>query len=172
VKLVHVVESFSQYLTIASASLSVNGNVTSLNVTLRNTGDISFRISGLTLHGDFNVTTIMGERTFLDTIPFKVNGTSLVPIPFNVNGKSLLADPASMVTSALTLKPGQNVTLTFSGVLELWQLYIPKWPPRAPGIVTPMFICLIPRVVTPIVGATYTLRLMNEGFQTFNVNAT
>jgi hypothetical protein len=173
VKLKRVVESFAQYLTMTSASLSVKGNVTSLNVTLTNTGDISFRICGLTLHGDFNVTTRMGEKTFLDTIPFKVNGTSLVPIPFNVNGKlPLTADPASMVTSALTLKPGQNVMLTFSGVLELWQLYIPKWPPLTPGGVTPMFICLIPRVVTPIVGDMYTLRLMNEGFQTFTVNAT
>jgi hypothetical protein len=172
-KLVRVVESFAQDLSITAASLSVKGNVTSLNVTLTNTGDISFRICGLTLHGDFNVTTRMGEKTFLDTIPFRVNGTSLVPIPFNVNGKlPLTADPASMVTSVLTLKPGQNVTLTFSGVLELLQLYIPKWPPSTPGGVTPMFICLIPRVVTPIVGDTYTLRLMNEGFQARNVNAT
>jgi hypothetical protein len=170
VKLVHVVESFSQYLTIASASLSVNGNVTSLNVTLKNEGDISFRICGLTLHGDFNMTPeipyIVGWSAHLDTIPFKVNGTSLVPL--------LGADSASIVTSALILKPGQTVTLTFSGVLELQRVWTIKWPPGGvyPMVVTPRIIPLIPIVVTPIVGNTYTLRLMNEGFQAFNVNAT
>jgi hypothetical protein len=164
-KLVRVIESFSQDLTIANASLSVHGNVTSLNVTLKNEGDISFRIGGLTLHGDFNVTwgdsTIGGKRTVLGTIPFKVNGTSLVPL--------LGADVASMVTHGLTLKPGQNVTLTFSGMLGFKRIYIPKGPPRT---VEPMVIAVIPIVVTPIVGATYTLRLMNEGFQAFNVTAT
>ncbi len=168
-KLVRVVESFSKNLTIVNASLSVNGNVTSLNVTLKNTGDISFRICGLTLHGDFNMTpvnmmpmmpTIVGMRTILDTIPFKVNGTSLIPL--------LGADAADMVTSALTLGPGQNATLTFSGVLELQRLCIVKCPPIG---VNPMIILLKKIVVTPIVGDTYTLRLMNEGFQTCNVIA-
>jgi hypothetical protein len=169
-KLVHVVESFSQNLTITSASLSVNGNVTSLSVTLENKGDIDFRICGLTLHGDFNVTpeiptrmspTAVGERTVLSTIPFRVNGTSLIPI--------LGVDCASLVTSALTLKPGENVTLTFTGVLELNKLCVFK---HRPGTIAPMIIVVIPIVVTPIVGATYILRLMNEGFQTFKVNAT
>jgi hypothetical protein len=165
-KLVRVVESFSQDLIIADASLSVNGNVTSLNVTLKNEGPVSFRISGLTLHGDFNVTwggsTMMGEKTLLGTIPFKVNGTSLVPL--------LGADTSSMVTHGLTLKPGHNVTLTFSGVLGFKRVYIP--PRGPPGTASPMCIAIIPIVVTPIVGNMYTLRLMNEGFQTFDVNAT
>lgn len=158
-KLVRVVESFSKDLTIVNASLSVNGNVTSLNVTLRNEGDISFRICGLMLHGDFNATRIwktadgLGvvkvERFHPRTIPFRVNGASLVPLLGTVD--------VGMVTSALTLEPGQNVTLTFKGVMELQPASIVKVPPI---------------VVTPIVGDMYTLRLMNEGFQTFNVNAT
>jgi hypothetical protein len=164
-KLVHVVQSFSQNLTITSASLSVNGNVTSLSMTLKNNGDINFTICGLTLHGDFNVTpeipTRMGERTVLGTIPFRVNGTSLVPI--------LGVDSASLVTSALILEPGKNVTLTFTGVLEFNKIYTFK---RRRGSIAPMIIAVIPIVVTPIVGATYTLRLMNEGFQTLKVNAT
>jgi hypothetical protein len=161
VKLVRVVESFSQDLKIASASLSVDGNVTSLKVTLKNEGPVSFRIAGLTLHGVFNVTTIMGARNLTGTIPFKVNGTSLVPL--------LGADTASMVTHGLTLKPGQNVTLTFSGVLEFKRVYIPTGPP---GTAEPMCIVVNPIVVTPIARNTYTLRLMNEGFQAFNVTAT
>jgi uncharacterized membrane protein len=161
-KLVRVVESFSQDLTIANASLSVYGNVTSLNVTLKNEGPISFRISGLTLHGKFNV-TVMGEsKTLTGTIPFKVNGTSLVPF--------LGADAASMVTHGLILKPGQNVTLTFSGVLGFTRIY--RLPIGPPGTMEPMWIAVIPIVVTPIVGNMYTLRLMNEGFQAYNVTAT
>jgi hypothetical protein len=169
-KLKHVVESFAQNLTMTAASLSVKGNVTSLSVTLKNTGDVNFTICGLTLHGDFNVTpeiptmmspTIVGERTVLGTIPFRVNGTSLVPI--------LGVDCTSIIASALTLEPGKNVTLTFTGVLEFHQLYTFK---RRRGIISPMIILVVPIVVTPIVGATYTLRLMNEGFQTIKVNAT
>jgi hypothetical protein len=161
-KLVRVVESFKQDLTIANASLSVYGNVTSLSVTLKNEGPISFRISGLTLHGEFNVTAWGESKTLTGTIPFRVNGTSLVPF--------LGADAASMVTHGLTLKPGQNVTLTFSGVLGFTRIYRPPIGP--PGTAEPMWIAVIPIVVTPIVGNMYTLRLMNEGFQTFDVNAT
>jgi hypothetical protein len=134
-------------------------------VTLKNNGDINFTICGLTLHGDFNVTpeipTRMGERTVVGTIPFRVNGTSLIPI--------LGVDSASLVTSALILEPGKNVTLTFTGVLEFNKIYTFK---RRRGSIAPMIIAVIPIVVTPIVGATYTLRLMNEGFQTLKVNAT
>jgi len=161
-KLIRVVESFSQDLTIANAWLSVYGNVTSLNVTLKNEGPISFRISGLTLHGKFNVTALGESKTLTGTIPFRVNGTSLVPL--------LGADAASMVTHGLILKPGQNVTLTFSGVLGFKRIFRP--PIGLPGTMEPMWIAVIPIVVTPIVGNTYTLRLMNEGFQAFNVTAT
>jgi hypothetical protein len=105
--------------------------------------------------GDFNVTpeilTKVSERTVLGTVPFKVNGTSLVPL--------LGADSASMKTQAYTLMPGQSTTFSFKGVLELQRVYVLRGSRR---IATPMIV--IPLVVTPIVGHTYTIRLMNEGF--------
>ncbi len=163
-KLVRVVEEFSNNLTIASASLSVDGNVTSLNVTLANNGNITFRIFGLTLHGVFNATRtwndeyrmgemmrgVFVERIHPDTIPFKANGTSLIPI-FGI-------DDDDMDSSPLTLAPGQNATLSFNGVIGLQpDLGFMKGPPI---------------VVTPIVGYNYTVRLMGQGFQTFSVTAT
>jgi type VI protein secretion system component Hcp len=161
-KLVRVVESFSKDLTIANAWLSTYGNVTSLNVTLKNEGPIGFRIFGLTLHGKFNVTAIGESKTRADTIPFRVNGTSLVPL--------LGADTASMVANGLILAPGQDVTLTFSGVLGFTRIYRPPIGP--PGTAEPMWIAVIPIIAAPIVGNMYTLKLMNEGFQTLSVNAT
>jgi hypothetical protein len=163
-KLVRVVEEFPDNVTIVSASLSVNGNVTSLSVTLMNEGDVTFKIFGLTLHGEFNATRIwetkdrMGqmlrevrvERIHPDTIPFKVNGSSLVPL-FGI-------DHEGMEISSLTLEPRQNATLSFSGVISLQpDLGIMKGPPM---------------IVTPIVGGNYTVRLMGEGSQIFNVTAT
>lgn len=159
-KLVRVVESFSNNLTIVSASLSVNGNNTSLDVTLKNEGDVNFKIFGLTLHGTFNATRtwetkdqrgkVIVERIHPGTIPFRVNGSSLIPF-FGINDQGV-------TTSSLILKPNQTATLTFSGVIELQPDVIVK---KGPAI-----------VVTPIVGDMYTVRLMDEGFQTFNVNAT
>ncbi len=49
-----VVQNFSQDLSITAASLSVNGNTTNLSVTLTNNGDVTFRVFGLMLQGDFN----------------------------------------------------------------------------------------------------------------------
>jgi len=64
----------------------------------------------------------------------------------------------NMELSSLTLEPGQNATLSFSGVIALQpEKDIMKHPAM---------------VVTPIVGGNYTVRLMGEGFQTFNVTAT
>jgi hypothetical protein len=157
-KLVRVVEEFSNNVTV-SASLSVNNNVTSLSVTLTNEGDIAFRIFGLTLNGTLNATgtwetmdkegQVFYERVHPGTIPFRVNDTSLIPFACNQD------DCEGMQVSSLTLNPGQSVTLSFSGVIELQ----PK------GIMTHTF------VVTPIVGDTYTVRLMGEGFQASNVTA-
>lgn len=159
-KLVHVVETFSNSLTIVSASISVNGNVTNLNVTLKNNGAVNFKIFGLTLHGVFNATRtwetrgrmgqVIVEKIHPDTIPFKVNGSSLIPL-WGSNHKG-------MEISSLTLQPGENVTLTFTGVIELQpDLGIMKGPAM---------------VVTPIVGDKYTVRLMGEGFQITDVTAT
>jgi len=85
-----VVQDFSQNLTVTSASLSVNGNTTSLSITLQNQGDVAFRIFGITLQGDFNQASDYanqfqwpnnGPEGFgVNNIPFQVNGTSLVPM--------------------------------------------------------------------------------------------
>jgi len=154
-KLVRVIEKFSKNVTIVSASLSVNGSVTSLSVKLMNEGNVTFRVFGLTLHGEFNATRTwetrgrIVERIHPDTIPFKVNGSSLVPL--------FGSDHEGMESSSLTLEPGQNATLSFSGVIELQpDMGITKGPAM---------------VVTPIVGDNYTVRLMGEGFQTFQVTA-
>jgi len=154
-KLVRVIEKFSKNVTIVSASLSVNGSVTSLSVKLMNEGNVTFRVFGLTLHGEFNATRTwetrgrIVERIHPDTIPFKVNSSSLVPL--------FGSDHEGMESSSLTLEPGQNATLSFSGVIELQpDMGITKGPAM---------------VVTPIVGDNYTVRLMGEGFQTFQVTA-
>jgi hypothetical protein len=171
-KLVKVVEEFTNNVTIVSASLSVSGNVTSLNVTIMNQGNIAFRIFGLTLKGEFNATrtwlTVGSngqmisetyiERIHPDTIPFQVNGTSLIP---------LFGDRVVMDVPSLILKPGQSATLSFSGVIEL-----------QPDMGTikevsgTLWMILAPMVVTPIVGDTYTAKLVGAGYQPFNVNAT
>ena len=171
-KLVKVVEEFTNNVTIVSASLSVNGNVTSLNVTIMNQGNIAFRIFGLTLQGEFNATRtwetvgsngqIISE-TYVEkirpgTIPFQVNGTSLIPI---------FGDRIVMDASSLVLQPGQNATLSFSGIIEL-----------QPDMGTikevsgTLWMILAPIVVTPILGNTYTARLVGAGYQPFNVTAT
>src|SRR5713101_1082632 len=54
------------------------------------------------------------EHDHPDTIPFKVNGTSLVPLfgdGSDHEGKG--------AASSVTLKPGQSITLSFSGVIGL-----------------------------------------------------
>lgn len=165
-KLVRVVEKFLNNVTIVSASLKVNGNVTDLSVTLTNVGNVTFKIFGLTLHGEFNATrtwetkNMHGEmmdeeiiqRIHPDTIPFRVNGSSLIPLLDDE-----YEDMKGMEVSSLILAPGQNATLTFSGVIALH--------PDTDGMKGP------PIVVTPIVNDTYTIRLMGEGFQTYNVTA-
>lgn len=165
-KLVRVVEGFSKNVTIVSASLSVNGNVTTLSVTLKNEGNFTFRVFGLTLHGEFNATRTWGngknmmhgeifEKHHPDTIPFKVNGSSLIPL-FGTGHKNDDAHE-DMDLSSMVLQPGQSVTLSFSGVIALH--------PDEDSMMSPAM------VVTPIVGGNYTLRLMGEGYQTFNITA-
>ena len=57
----------------------------------------------------------------------------------------------------LALEPGQSVTLSFSGVIALQR---------------GMFLQSLSTVVSPIVGNSYTVSLMGEGFATFDVAAT
>ena len=53
-RLTNVVQDFSQDISITSASLSVDGNTTNLSMTLTNNGDLTFRIFGIMLQGQFN----------------------------------------------------------------------------------------------------------------------
>jgi hypothetical protein len=166
-KLVRVVEEFSNNLTIVNASLTVNGNVTSLSVTIKNDGNMTFKIFGLTLHGEFNATRTwkmkgwMGdmkddetiEKIHPDTIPFKINGSSLIPL-FGDHGDHDDDDEVS----SLVLQPGESATLSFSDVIAL--------QPKMDFMPNPAM------VITPIVGNSYTIRLMGQGFETFNVTAT
>jgi len=167
VRLVRVKEDFSKNLTIVSATLTVNGNATGLSVTLKNEGNVTFRVFGLTLHGEFNTTQswrfkVFGRgwhngyrvRIHPETIPFKLNDTSLIPLygPFWKYGG--LGSPFSSVT----IDPGETLTLNFNDVIALYT----GWRQDQ----NPLF------TITPIVDETYTLRLMGEGFQTFSVTAT
>ncbi len=186
VKLIRVVEEASKNVTIVSATLSVNGNNTSLAVTLKNDGNVAFRIFGLTLHGEFNKTqtkTILNsehendeegrDRIHPETIPFRVNNSALVPI-FGANnqqnndkkhndenrqGDSNIGDSnENTALSSLTLQPGQSITLSFSDIITL---QTQKHSETQPSL-----------IVTPIAGDVYTLRLMGEGFQNLSVTAT
>lgn len=164
-KLVRVVEQFSKNLTIVSASLSVNGSVTSLSVNVTNEGNIAFKIFGLTLQGEFNSTRtwttknkmgemtdeVIIERIHSETVPFKVNDSSLIPL-FGAD-----ADDFEDMQTSLILQPGQNATLSYTGVIQQPKMGMMRGPAM---------------IVTPIVGDNYTIRLMGEGYQTFNVNAT
>ncbi|MBT0158667.1 DUF4382 domain-containing protein [Candidatus Bathyarchaeota archaeon A05DMB-2] len=167
VRLIRVKEDFSKNLTIVSATLTVNGNNTGLSVTIKNEGEVAFRIFGLTLHGEFNTTqtwdvTPFGQgwhkehrvRIHPETIPFKLNGTTLVPLYGTFWKPSEFGKPFS----SLTINPGESATLNFSDVIALYT----GWRQNQ----NPLF------TITPIVDGNYTLRLMGEGFQTFTVKAT
>ena len=97
---------------------------------------------------------IIIEKIHPDTIPFKVNGSSLIPL---FGDQEDLKDD-DMEPSSLALQAGQNVTLSFSGVIAL--------QPEKDNMMNPAM------VVTPIVGGNYTVRLTGEGFMIFNVTAT
>ncbi len=183
-KLVRVVEEYSKNVTIVSATLSVNGNNTSLSVTLKNDGNVSFRVFGLTLHGEFDSTKTWyrsadkKEKEDHDkiqpmTLPFRVNDSALVPL-LGANGKDddeheqndedrygysqQGGTNENTKLASLTLQPGQSVTLSFSGVIGI---HLEEDSAKKPTT-----------VITPIDGSSYTLRLMGEGFQTINVKAT
>ena len=179
-KIVRVVEEFSKRVTIASTSLSVNGNVTALSVTLKNEGNTTFRVFGLTLHGEFNTTRTwegeedddldddmhrnLGEHAHRETIPFKVNGTSLVPLLGDRDDDEGDVEfehdreHEDIDFNSLILQPGQTIALNFNGVIAVHS--------------EEDDMNYLSMVVTPIVGSNYTVRLMGEGFQTSTVAAT
>jgi hypothetical protein len=172
VKLIRVVQETSRKIVITNASLSVNGNVTNFSVTFKNDGNTNATISGLTLHGLFNVSSTKMQNNqndeghnknndmeieHPDTIPFKINGTSLVPLL----GSDDDEHEGIGRVSSLTLQSGQSVTLSFSGVIQLKPEHDEEKERHTPQT-----------IITPIPGETYTVRLMGEGFQTFKVTAT
>jgi hypothetical protein len=163
VRLARVQEQFNRNVTLISASLGVNGNNTSLSVTLRNDGDIAFKIFGLTLHGEFNAThtangnglrgrieSYIESRIHPETIPFKISDSSLTPLFGNGGNQGNAA-------SALVLQPGETVTVSFSGVIALH--------------LDNRFLQNPTMVLTPSAGSNYTIHLMGEGYQTYTVTA-
>jgi len=184
VKLIKVMQETSKKIVITSASLSVNGNVTYFAVTFKNIGNSNATISGLTLHGLFNVSSTKMQNNHNDeghndddeehdnqnnnnhkeiehpeTIPFKINGTSLVPVLGSEEDWHGEHDENEGKRRGLILQPGQTITLSFSGVIQLKPEHDEE--KRRPQT-----------IITPIPGETYTIRLMGEGYQTFNVTAT
>ena len=185
------VNGYTRNVTISDASVSVNGNVTTLSVTIKNEGNTTFNIFGLTIHGEFNTTRTTNrtqERNgqnydetedetnngrgqgngngnnngnnnaiFVQihprTIPFKVNGTSLLPL----FGSNQERDDENAINASLALSSGETITLTFSNVISLQ----PGNGDSEKQIT----------VITPTSGENYTIRLMGEGSQTFDVTA-
>jgi hypothetical protein len=92
-------------------------------------------------------------RNHPETIPFKLNDTSLIPLYGTIGTRGEHANPFS----SMTVNPGETLTLNFDDVIALY----PFWKNQ-----NPLF------TITPIVNNNYTLRLMGEGFQTFTVQAT
>jgi len=187
VKLVKVKEETSRKVVINSASLSVNGNLTNFSVTLRNIGNLNASVSGLTLHGPFNVSWKGQQRNFdieeeddrgkghgdkedkekeiehPNTIPFRINGSSLVPlIDFDEDEHE-----GTRRVRPLIIQPGESVTLSFSGILQYRTEHDDDDDDDERG---PMSV-ITPKVIAPILGETYTIRSMGEGYQTFNVTA-
>jgi hypothetical protein len=73
-------EGFAHNVTVTSATLSVNGDTTSLSVTVENKGDTPLRIFGLTVKGQFNAWQNTNQMpNFAPILAFQINGTSLSP---------------------------------------------------------------------------------------------
>jgi Domain of unknown function (DUF4382) len=92
-----------------------------------------------------------GAADHPDTIPFKVNGTALVPLFGDGSDKG-----GNGAASSVTLQPGQSITLSFTGVIGL------KTDSGQHGQNL---------LIGSISGNSYTIRLQGEGFQTAQVTA-
>ncbi|MGA2682753.1 MAG: hypothetical protein ABSF44_13250 [Candidatus Bathyarchaeia archaeon] len=128
-RMIRVVQSVSSDLSISSASLSVKGNVTSLSVTMQNSGDITFRIFGVALSGEFNTPfnqpdfympgVRMGQQFGTTMMPFRINGTSLVPpfgpglmqpmIPHDISSPSVVGTSYEPQTNGPFLVPMERL---------------------------------------------------------------
>lgn len=158
-QLAKVEEEFKKNVDMVSGSLSIQDDITTLTVTLKNEGTYDFRIFGFTLHGEFK--TIQTHKIQSDknresavkihprTIPFKLHGTSLIPLL----GTETDETPSF---SSLILQPGESITLTYTGII-LQQKN--ENTDKA-------------TIITPTVDSNYLLRLMGEGSQTLEIVAT
>jgi len=142
--LLTVASRSARNVTVTSSSLSYTGNVTSLSITLSNTGKSNATLFGVILGGRFNITlpkgiaspTASNQNGQSGNVPagrlprggfgFGKGGSVTprfnTPILFILQGDTLVPMMGSNImrasTSFLTLKPGESVTLTFSGVLQ------------------------------------------------------
>ena len=159
----------SNNVTITEADLKVDGNVTTLSVTVKNIGKTNATLTSLILHGKFNATYswtlkrqwsrpgMMGGmhdehimRYHPETIPFKIVDGKLVPI-FGDDGHE-----QGWGHDKIVLEPDESLTLTYSGVIQIRS----DGRGKSPSV-----------VVTPLVSEHYTLRVMGTGSQTFDVVA-
>jgi len=92
-----------------------------------------------------------GGHDHPDTIPFKVNGTSMAPLFGDGSGQG-----GAGAASSVRLSPGQSVTLSFAGVIGLKT----DGGDHGQGL-----------VIGSISGIHYTIRLEGEGFQSAQVTA-
>lgn len=156
-------------ISVASEELSVSGNKTTFSVTLKNDGTTNATIFGLLLSGELNMSVSLptcppalgamcvSAHVSIEhpgVIPFMVNGTSLHPLlGFGEQGTGNV--------SSATIAAGQSVTLTFSGVIGA------QFTSMVGG-----HALLSPAIsITPVSGQSYTIRLMGDGFLTFQVAA-
>jgi hypothetical protein len=158
---------------INSASLTVNGKTTTLDVSVKNEGNRAYDIYGLTLYGEFD-STAASPRVY-QTIPLKPNGSSLVPFfgvgqqfnnidQGNVNeadGQNNNVNQGSrneqQELPALTLQPGQETKLQFNSIITLSQ---------QENQMTNQINFV------PLIGNSYTLKIIGEGYLTFSLKAT
>jgi hypothetical protein len=172
IRLVKVQQEFNKKVTTVSATLSVVDNTTSLKVTLRNDGNVAFKIFGLTLQGEFDAaryqTTDKGhgsrllnaiiQRIHPDTIPFKISDSSLTPL-FGTNYEhDDNKENFDYRAAALILQPGETVTLSYTGIIAL---HTEGRHSQNPAM-----------IIKPNAGSDYTIHLLGQGFQTYTVTAT
>ncbi len=175
VRIKKIIEELSKDVTIVSAKLKVNGNNTSLSVTLENSGDLAFKIFGLTLHGEFTSTRYertrsyneddleeeTNEKTHFQTIPFKIDDSALVPLLGDKNGDDNDEFKNGYRYSSMTIKPGERITLSFDGVID----YNNKSDGHGKYDKKKV------TVLTPVVDGSYTVKIVGQGSQTIKVQA-
>jgi len=162
----------SHNVTITAATLKVDGNVTTLAVTVKNNGSENATLTGLAIQGQFNSTYTwsvksqsskgkgmmgggkMPDNTVIkyypEAIPFKVGDNKLIPLFGDID-----KDGVRGVDKTI-LKPGQSITLTFSGIIQIHS----DGRGKSPSV-----------VVTPMAGKSYRLWSAGAGSENFSVVA-